>query len=186
MPNHCENDLYISGPKEDVERLLALVGADKPDPEFDFNAVLPYPASFKERDDEMRALQEQHGWAKGHDLFGAKYGAGAKDGYNSGGYEWCCKTWGTKWNAYEVARRDYGGPCVTFQTAWNPPVPVIAELHRLFPMLTLSLEYFELGVAFCGGVTFRPEDDHYGDTPWKAGEPSESWHLNGYRGRRGG
>lgn len=51
MPNHCENDLYIDGPKEVVDRLLKLVGADNADaPAFDCNAVIPYPEKFKQMD----------------------------------------------------------------------------------------------------------------------------------------
>lgn len=185
MPNHCENDLYVSGPKEDVDAFLAFIGADQSPPRFDFNSVLPYPADFAERDDSMAALQKELGWQKGRVAFEAKYGVGAKDGYNDGGYEWCRANWGTKWNAYEVVRRDYSGVCVTFQTAWSPPRPVIAELHRRFPTLTLSLEFFEQGCAFSGGVIFAPNGE-YDDVDRSPGTATREWQHDGYHGGRGG
>ena len=44
MPNHCETDLYISGPKEEIDRMFELVGLDnKEDPKFDFSKIIPFP-----------------------------------------------------------------------------------------------------------------------------------------------
>lgn len=179
MPNHCHNDLWIDGPTEDVDALLAYIGADKPEPTFDFNAIIPYPEHFRALDDEMRAL--------GYKAFRDKHGPDAKDGFNSGGYEWCCANWGTKWGAYEVARRDYHavGACVTFQTAWSPAPKVIAALHRLFPKTNLHLEYFECGMAICGGVSFLARDCSSLEDEWAAGTEEDAWEGE-YRGRRGG
>lgn len=181
MPNYCHNDLWIYGATEDVDALLTLMGADLPEPKFDFNAVLPYPKAYKDRDDEFAAL--------GHKGATEKYGPRAQDGYNSGGYEWCAKNWGTKWNAYHVIRRDYMGVCITFQTAWCSPLPVIAALHKKFPQLELSLEWFERGAAIYGGVRYVPEEDFYPEddaTKWEAGVPAHEWEMEGYLGTRGG
>lgn len=172
MPNHCHNDVYIRGDAAQLAQCLALIGADRPAPAFDFNAVIPYPAEFAERDAESHVL--------GYEKFREKYGPNAKDGFNSGGIEWRYEKWGTKWNACDVARRDYDGVCVTFQTAWSPPIPVIAALHAKFPKLSISIEYFEMGAAFSGGVTFASTDD--------AGEAcmaQQEW-RGAYGGQRGG
>jgi hypothetical protein len=181
MPNWCENDLYISGPRDQVDALLTLMGDD-----FDFNAVLPYPAELRQRDDDARAWEKEHGWVKAREMLREKYGGDA-DGYNAGGYEWCVSAWGTKWPAKDAQRRDLGGQvCVSFETPWGPPVPVVAELHRQFPTLTLSLEFFERGMAFAGGVTFCCEEDFYREGQvWAAGVPCEEW-KGEYRGERGG
>ena len=179
MPNYCHNDLYINGPRADVDAFLELVGMNREVPTFDFESVLPYPENFKALDDERRELEKELGWSKASKEMLSRHGVA--DGYNSGGYEWCIANWGTKWNASDVVRRDYVGPCVTFQTAWGPPTNVIEALHKRFPMLTLSLEYFERGMDFCGGVMFRRADE------LDDGEdPKTSWKLKGYRGRRGG
>lgn len=156
MPNHCHNDLYIDGPKEQVAALLALIGADAEVPAFDFNKVIPMPSQFE-----------------GH------------DGFNAGGYEWCIANWGTKWGAYNVARRDYGGACVTFQTAWGPSKQVVLALHKLFPLCNLHLEFFERGMEFTGGMSALSEDEWYEDSPWQAGVASSEWNGK-YRGHRGG
>lgn len=150
MPNHCHNDLYVDGPKEDVDALLRLVGSDREAPEFNCGAVIPYPEHWAKLDKDMAEL----GW-KG---FEDRYGKGAKDGFNSGGYEWRIKNWGTKWGAYNVKRRDYGGVCVTFQSAWSAPAPVIEALHKLFPKCSLHLEWFERGMEKCGGFSCVSED----------------------------
>jgi hypothetical protein len=182
MPNHCENDLYIHGSKEDIDALLELMGTNKTPPEFDFNVVIPYPEKFKALDDELRALRDEVGWSEANKVFEERHGKGAQDGYNGGGCEWCREAWGTKWNAYDVVRRDYGAACITFQTAWGPPIPVIEALHVKFPALDLSLEYFEQGMCFCGGLNLSTpgEDAEEGDTG------RDEWHLEGYRGHRGG
>lgn len=170
MPNHCHNDLWIDGPKNDIDALLALIGADQEEPKFDFNAIVPYPARFAEMDAAMAEICKL-GNGGGHWVdrenadakaamaaYAAKYGTD-RDGFNSGGYEWCTDNWETKWGAYNVSRRDYEGVCVTFQTAWAPPKKIIAALAARFPKLELSLEYFERGMAFCGGLSFVSVDD---------------------------
>ena len=177
MPNHVENDLYIRGPKDQIDAALALIGAVGDSPKFDFNALIPYPENFRQMDEDARTLK--------HDAYLAKYGHN-RNGFNSGGYEWCNENWGTKWGAYDVAQRDYQGTCITFQTAWAPSQQIVVALAKRFPALTLSLEYFERGQEFCGGLTCNSEDDHYGDEPWEAGAISNEWHSKEYRGLRGG
>lgn len=162
MPNHCENDLYINGPKKAVDRLLKLVGADNAEaPAFDCNAVISYPEKFKQMDEEAAPFS----WCsavpaeerqKLREAYVAKWGTG-KDGFNSGGYEWCCYAWGTKWGAYEVST--YNSPrgfCITFQSAWSPPLPVVEKLAKMFPELKIELEYFEGGGGFQGGFLAYP------------------------------
>lgn len=200
MPNHVENDLYIRGERANVDALLLHIGMYKPKPEFDFNTLIPYPDPFKAMDDDRESIPDLVGVYRDNpeypamlaarneaiDAYTAKW-ATPDDGYNSGGHEWCIKHWGTKWNAYDVARRDYDGSvCITFQTAWSPPVPIIVELAKRFPTVTLSLEFFEHGMAFAGGFTCQCEDDHYDDEPWKPGKMTDVWETKEYRGHRGG
>lgn len=174
MPNHCENDLHISGSEEAVNALLAAIGADLPEPKFDFNAIISYPKCFQDLDDESRAAAKEDPY---------RY---VKDGYNQGGYDWCSENWGTKWNAYEAKRRDYNGTILTFQTAWCFPRPVIIALAKAHPLCTLRLEYFEGGGAFAGGFTCYGEGDWYEDDPFEPGRVTNEWSTNDYRGPRGG
>lgn len=177
MPNWCENDLYISGDPVVIEQLLDFMG-----PNFDFNNILPYPAEWKKRDEDSSAWFREHGWDTSRKMMLEKYGS-ENDGFNSGGYDWCVRNWGTKWRACEVSINDKR---VTFQTAWSPPVPVIAALHKKFPTLTLSLEFFECGVGYSGGVTFYSKEDYYDeDKEWEPGIPHVTWEGE-YHGTRGG
>jgi hypothetical protein len=193
MPNHCHNDLWIEGPEEEVAKLLAHVGADKEKPEFDFDKIIAYPELFRKMDDDFPhwCNPDITDRPAAMAAYTAKWGT-EKDGFNIGGYDWCVTNWGTKWNAYEIARRDYDGDvCVTFQTAWAPPRPVIAALHKAFPKCGLSLEYFEQGGAYCGGVTYLSQgdwEDYYEDErgPFAPGEADEEWYSKEYRGKRGG
>ena len=180
MPNHCCNDLYVTGPEEEVAALLTAIGAASSEPAFDFSVVIPYPKAYADLDNEYIAL--------GYEAFHKKYGPDAKDGFNSGGHEWRIDHWGTKWEAHNVVRRDVDGlVCVSFRTAWQPPCPVIPELHRRFPKCTLHLEYFEGGMGFAGGFSCLSAEDWYDESvPWTAGTVSREWKVDDYRGCRGG
>lgn len=195
MPNHCENDLYIIGPwygfedadkareQADIQAVLEFIGMMRPEPTFDFNTLIPYAEPWAAMDkDSHEMFSPCHAIKDPVKRAAALEGARAayaakwhtdKDGYNSGGYKWCCDNWDTKWNAYDVVRRDYDGDTiVTFQTAWSPPLKVIAALAAKFPHMTFRLEYFERGMEFCGGVTWRAESETDEDEPrffeWKA------------------
>lgn len=66
-------------------------------------------------------------------------------------YNWNREHWGTKWDAYEVEgsvayKRSSKVPyevVYRFQTAWNPPVPVLEAMTKQFPELHLSLAYVD-------------------------------------------
>ena len=119
----------------------------------------------------------------------AKWGT-RQDGFNSGGYEWCLREWGTKWGAYRVQRRDYDGDTIlTYQTAWTPSHSVIVALAKRFPAVTFYLEYFERGMSFAGGFCCPSEDDWYSDddgATWEPGIVTDAWEMRGYKGSRGG
>ena len=52
-------------------------------------------------------------------------------------YEWCCRHWGTKWNACEPDWSLDDGMLV-FQTAWSAPFPVIEALAQKYPDLEFT------------------------------------------------
>ena len=47
MPNYVINNIYLKGPQEDIDKLIALLGKDSEDPEekIDFNNVVKMPES---------------------------------------------------------------------------------------------------------------------------------------------
>lgn len=120
--------------------------------------------------------------AREHDKKGEKLRGKAKenfesmtDGFNSGGYEWCCENLGTKWGICRAEiedETDYEGESelrYSFETAWSPPSPVIIRMSVLFPSLKFELRYFEgancfNGILVCekGKVTTDKQGEYFG------------------------
>lgn len=59
-------------------------------------------------------------------------------------YDWNWENWGAKWdcNDFKVQMRDENQIAVTFETAWNPPIPVLRALLNRFPRSWLKLTYY--------------------------------------------
>jgi len=152
MPNWCENDLYITGPRDEVGKFLKKCRKNGKYT-LDFNDFIPYPRYYgfldKERKIQERMLENSPFYPY---FLGVRwFYLVAKDGYNQGGYEWCWDNWGTKWNACEVEFHVENDIIViTFSTAWEPPKPVIEAISREFPELRLQLYYYEGGGGFKG------------------------------------
>lgn len=154
MPNWCENDLRILGTLEAVQKVITLLATEeKP---ISFSNVIPYPENYKEQDQERVAYLT----ANPGDWVNAP-----KDGYNDGGYSWCLKNWGTKWDAkcegnqweWEQEDDEFSSVSVSFDTAWGPPLPVIRELIEKFPDCKFELHYYEAGSAFQGFINNESE-----------------------------
>ena len=192
MPNWCENDLVISVPyfnekekeqeekaKEQLKKCIDYMTGEHEDGKeikrIDFNKVIPYPDIFKSQDLVAREQNKKRNEAieKGmpHEEAWNKYPS-IKDGFNSGGYEWCVKEWGTKWNATDIEVEDETDTnyIIHFSTAWAPPLPVIKELGKKFPLLEFDLRYFEMGAGFNGllrieqgEITVEKEAEYFGN-----------------------
>ena len=180
MPNHCDNELRIYGPKAERDRFL--VGAKAADGKIDIlGAYYPVPkalegihyggatidgvqvASWRTVDDkEMRIPDEE--------LVTLVNSCGATNSY-----DWCVRHWGTKWGDYS-----HQDPVETksslmfrFDSAWSPPVEGLVVVSEAFPKLRFELRYWEAGCGFKGGASI------------KAGEITKDW-SGSYRGSRGG
>jgi len=144
MPNWCENDLRIHGPVGDLKRFTIFAKSYnlqvkdlENDSILDFNSFVPYPERFRELD----KIAEQWDGSRRR----------PKDGYNSGGYEWCRRFWGTKWNACRVSLKRYKRSLLyKFDTAWSPPTPVIFAMSECFPRLKFSIRFYEGGAGYKG------------------------------------
>lgn len=134
MPNWAENDLTIKGTKEDITEFKEFLKyfVDAEDDRINFGQVIPYPAKYTLIDK------------------GVIKNTTDKDGYNSGGYDWCVNNWGTKWEGssmYEYSIQDKIIK-IGFQTAWAPPLPVIHRLSIGYPKLTFKMKSFEQGAGY--------------------------------------
>jgi hypothetical protein len=150
MPNWCENDLTVEGPKDVVEEFLRFAEGEST---LDFDRFIPYPEAFRRRDEIADAWDREHA-----ERLGADWASRPGDGFNSGGYGWRVANWGTKWRAALVHREEpeagsaEGTVAVVFHfdTAWSPPLPVVRKAAELFPSLSFELRYFECGDGFNG------------------------------------
>lgn len=168
MPNYCSNDIAITGPKEDIDALEALLKTEEV--AFDFNLFIPYPKQFKDADDEARKVHAELAKEAG-DPYRVDWSKVPKDGFNSGGYEWCIENWGTKWNALDAQadRVDENNFSVWFDTAWSPPIPIIHAMSEKFPTLEITMHYEEGGMDFAGYTTFLAGEEIDGeDGPYYA------------------
>jgi hypothetical protein len=70
---------------------------------------------------------------------------------------WRRKHWGTKWNACQPF---VNGNCVSFETAWSHPVPIIEALIERFPDVKIHVKFADedignnLGEYIVQGNTF--------------------------------
>ncbi len=165
MPNWCENDLTVAGKTERLKEFRDFMHAPGYHGEMKWlseEKLIPYPMKFQELDKIAAAWDAE---AEKRRLAGEKvsYLERSKDGFNSGGYEWCIENWGTKWgfcHEQEPELEEFGDGegelTYRFDTAWSPPLPLIRRMGELFKDLTFALRYFECGAGFNG--TLRIEN----------------------------
>lgn len=69
--------------------------------------------------------------------------------------DWRIENWGTKWNVKDDVDIDLSETHISlaFNTAWTPPIPVIAALCKQYPEVSATLYYIETGNWFAGTVS---------------------------------
>jgi len=169
MPNHCDNDLRITGPSKELKRFKEFAKDDKE--LLSADKFIPYPEKYKKQDEiahrnnklqedladklEKQGKSRTDAWQEANKKYPRM-----KDGYNQGGYSWCCDNWGTKWGFYNVELVEenyqqgkddkYSELFYNFNTAWSPAIPVIKKMGKMFPLLEFDLRYFEQGAGYNG------------------------------------
>ena len=138
MPNWCENNLTVRGPKKDLLRFKKkVVGrgpyeSEAPVQPLSFHATVPQPKFDKDDD----------GW-----------------------YNWRVSRWGTKWEPSDVRLEEsFESLTYYFDTAWGPPLVWLQATASQFPKLEFRLFYAEGGCDFAGVA--RAEGDDFGDEPY--------------------
>ena len=166
MPNWCENEVEISGSKEDIKKFIKLVTG-----KFDFNRIIPMPEQLKkakcptniisqeEYDEQQKRIQEATGKEKEYldrvgigitqemsDCFKKEYG------YDNW-YDWVMANWGVKWNTDPTnVSFDSGETWASweFMSPWNPPEHICYKLRELFPNVSICWFYKEPGMQISG------------------------------------
>jgi len=120
MADSCKNEFTITGPKDDIDRMLeAVKGVDpiyEEELEFNFNSIIPAPEEVINDSEKL--------------------------------YEWARLRWGTQSSAdhIEVFRQSKETAVIWFETEWDPPIRVIRQLAKQFPSLYIKHEYNEITV----------------------------------------
>ncbi len=129
MPNWCTNKLEIRGDSDSDALIRVELAGDNGI--VDFSKVIPVHPDLQRQGltDVQKAANKR------------------KYGYNDW-YDFCCKEWGTKWNASEMSVGSDGS--ISFQTAWSPPIPVIKVLSRKYPRTSFRIKYADEGGGFIG------------------------------------
>lgn len=83
-------------------------------------------------------------------------------------YDWCCRNWGTKWNACDCY---LSATTLCFQTAWAWPEPVMCKLAVLCAKHNVSFDGewadedmgHNTGHFYCDGISGELSYDYYPD-----------------------
>jgi hypothetical protein len=140
MPNWCNNNIEISGPKSKLLKLKA--GAEKG--EF-LNTLFPMPKSLEGTTADG---------SKNKELL-------AKTGF-SDWYGWRTSNWSTKWDVdvydesisfrHELLGKSDGPATLSFgfDSAWSPPIGAVATYLEDNEDVSIRLTYYEPGCDFMG------------------------------------
>lgn len=146
MPNWCENQLSITGKKDELTKLLNIADVNG---EYKLLETLyPMPeelnisSTFGEADDQLKKL---------HEVNKEKYG-------HTDWYSWRNANWGCKWPesdlriAQELSDNNDGTWTIAldFETPWGPPIEAFEKIASDYPSLLFCLYYEEPGMGFCG------------------------------------
>lgn len=138
MPNHCSNELVVTGPDKELDRFKEFAkgrylasecfeaddeltnGEDKP---FEANNFVPMPKAVRD---------EADAW-----------------------YDWCVDNWGTKWGAYDCeVSKEPKALFYVFSTAWGPFEDFfMKKVSKLFPKLCFTWTWDEPSSEFDGLTT---------------------------------
>ncbi len=166
MPNHVTNNLFVSGPSDEVARFR--------------KESTGLPPDYNQSETEREVLGEQtiepqilnfHSLVPVPDEV-LKNGFNGKNPNIESGYNAQIELWGTKWGAYEViettkASGERWTPVTekesddwtnfNFDTAWSPPEPWLKAVALKFPALIFNMTYVEEGMGFKGQLILKGE-----------------------------
>ena len=142
MPNWCNNNIEIIGPKKKVDALIKGAKAG----EF-VNTLYPMPKALEdtENSNNTEKMSKQP----------------VVDGHNNW-YDWRVANWSTKWDVdiyegsiqeqEELFGKDDGDKRVTFgfDSAWSPPIGACEQYLIDNNDMSIKLTYYEPGMDFMG------------------------------------
>ncbi len=143
MPNHCLNNLDVSGPAEDVAAFVKATESHKSL----VDAFVPMPKELEGTTSPFRGTAEEAAELR------------AKFGGFTDWYEWQNANWGVKWGDYdtELLAHKEGADYAQFlyTTAWGPMAQAIASISKQFPTLLFEVVYVEEGCCLLGATAHK-------------------------------
>lgn len=154
MPNYVQNEITMKG--TNLNTLANMIQSESSP--FDFNRIIPIPASYYINNDKSgklydsstqndRALvdytlgrkQSEKDRTIGKQMFENESKYDAKDWY-----DFCCKYWGTKWDAIDatVTNKSSNSITIAFQTAWNAPNGIYKKLVDIIKENNLQISFY--------------------------------------------
>jgi hypothetical protein len=167
MPNYVNCSLCVVGEEKELKKFKEFAKSDEnklglPIEDSDGNKgvtnvlsshkFIPYPekyAKYDRKPKEIPKIEKIDGKRKTIMNY--------QDGYNSGGYEFCNKFWGSKWGICdaEITQETDKFISYSFQSPWSFPVPLAQKMSKMFPKLEFDFEMDEESFAFIGELFFK-------------------------------
>ena len=89
-------------------------------------------------------------------------------------YDWRCRNWGTKWNAYDIAAFDEDSDKINFETAWSAPHPILEKLSQMFPEVCISHYWADEDIGSnCGWAEYEGGEQIRGNDSMNDAEATE-------------
>jgi hypothetical protein len=134
MPNWCDNQVTITGPKSVIDKIEKIAKEEKGAGGL-LNFFQPMPKELRDTTadgSENKELMKKYGY--------------------SDWYGWACDNWGTKWDISEFYGVDRDGDTISFafSSAWSPPVGAYEYFLAKNEECSLKAYYYEGGCDFMG------------------------------------
>ena len=153
MPNWCDNNVNISGPKKIIKQIQ--------ETNLSLQKLFPCPAELNDTISGTmgNGKKEQNCFKIQQNNNLKKYGA--KDWY-----DWNVSNWGTKWDIdpsyLEVTEnKKQSSLQASFTSAWGPPLEAFKNLARKYPNINITLHYIETGASFAGTYRYTSDGQEY-------------------------
>ena len=142
MPNWCNNNITITGPKKIIDKIEKIAKNEKYEKPEDglLHYFHPMPKGLRDTTadgSKNKAMMKKHGF--------------------SNWYDWAVENWSTKWDIHEfhgVERTELGIDesqiSFGFESAWAPPIGAYDKFIDENPNVSIRATYMEGGCDFMG------------------------------------
>lgn len=169
MPNHVRTVVKFKNlkGKKDIDYILEKISSKTNYGEqmIDFDKIIPAPKTKDKCPKEFIATEKS-----------SIEILGEKPWFNW--YDWNCKFWGTKWNAYDgYSFIDNNSLLFAFSTAWSPAIPIFKKLTKLGYDLEIMYADEDIGCN-CGRIVYTNENEEWTEQTEDELEDSEKFALS--------